>query len=96
MAFARNKFARGSSSTSGGSLLSKVLLWVLRFLQFIFAITVIGLYAQDLRKAHKEHKYTDSKWGFATAVGTIGAASALALIWPALALWAWGWDLVVL
>lgn len=94
MAFGRRNYS--SSTPSSGSLLSKVPLWVLRFLQFVFGITVIGLYAQDLRKAHKEHKYTDSKWAYATAVGTIGAASALALIWPALALFAWGWDLVVL
>ncbi|KAI4146876.1 MAG: hypothetical protein L6R39_003312 [Caloplaca ligustica] len=93
MAFGRRNYS--SSTPSSGSLLSKVPLWVLRFLQFVFGITVIGLYAQDLRKAHKEHKYTDSKWAYATAVGTIGAASALALIWPALALFAWGWDLVV-
>ncbi|KAL8921773.1 MAG: hypothetical protein Q9208_005530 [Pyrenodesmia sp. 3 TL-2023] len=97
MAFGRSKFARSSSSsTSGGSLLSKVPLWVLRFLQFVFAITVIGLYAQDLRRAHGEGSiYSESKWGYATAVGTIGAVSALVLIWPALSMWAWGWDFVV-
>lgn len=95
MAFARGKFSRSSSSTTSSSLASKIPLWVLRFLQFVFAITVIGLYAQDLKKAHKEHKYSDSKWGYATAVGTIGAVSAMVLAWPALAMWAWGWDLVV-
>ncbi|KAL8704835.1 MAG: hypothetical protein Q9201_002030 [Fulgogasparrea decipioides] len=95
MAFSRSKFSRSSSSTSTGSLLSKLPLWILRFLQFVFAVTVIGLYAQDLRKAHKEHKYTDSKWGYATAVGTIGAVSSLVLAWPALSTFAWSWDLVV-
>ncbi|KAL8946943.1 MAG: hypothetical protein Q9222_006727 [Ikaeria aurantiellina] len=95
MAFARGKFSRGSSSSSSGSLLSKLPLWILRFLQFVFAITVIGLYAQDLKKAHKEHKYSDSKWGYATAVGVIGAVSSMVLAWPALSMWAWAWDLVV-
>ncbi|KAL8756452.1 MAG: hypothetical protein Q9184_004496 [Pyrenodesmia sp. 2 TL-2023] len=97
MAFGRSKFARSSSSsTSGGSLLSKVPLWVLRFLQFVFAITVIGLYAQDLRRAHREGYSTlDLRWGYATAVGTTGAVSALVLIWPALSMWAWVWDFVV-
>ncbi|KAL8868598.1 MAG: hypothetical protein Q9174_004887 [Haloplaca sp. 1 TL-2023] len=94
MAFGRAKFSRSSSSSSGG-LLSKLPLWILRFLQFIFAITVIGLYAQDLRRAQQGGVYSDSKWGFATAVGTIGAVSALVLAWPALSMWAWGWDLVV-
>ncbi|KAL9020866.1 MAG: hypothetical protein Q9185_001937 [Variospora sp. 1 TL-2023] len=86
MAFGRNKFAHSSSSASSGSLLSKVPLWVLRFLQFVFAITVIGLYAQYLRRANNDDAYSDSKWGYATAVGTIGAVSSLVLIWPALSI----------
>lgn len=97
MAFGRSRFGGSSSgSTSDGSLLSKVPLWVLRFLQFVFGITVIGLYAQDLNKGYNEPLYSDSKWGFATATGTIGAVSALVLIWPVLSMWAWGWDFVVL
>ncbi|KAL8940942.1 MAG: hypothetical protein Q9211_002036 [Gyalolechia sp. 1 TL-2023] len=86
MAFARSKFSRSSSTAPSSSLAAKIPLWTLRFLQFVFAITVIGLYAQDLQKAHKEGKYSDSKWGYATAVGTIGAVSALLLSWPALAI----------
>jgi hypothetical protein len=35
---------------------------VLRFLQLIFALAVVGLYAQDLNKARKEAKYSDEKW----------------------------------
>jgi hypothetical protein len=35
---------------------------ILRFLQMIFALAVVGLYAQDLNKARKEHKYSDGKW----------------------------------
>ncbi|KAL8660920.1 MAG: hypothetical protein Q9202_006096 [Teloschistes flavicans] len=89
------KFSRSSSTSPSGGLLSRIPLWTLRFLQFVFAITVIGLYAQDLRKAHKEHKYSDSKWGYATAVGTIGGVSSLVLLWPALSMFAWAWDLVV-
>ncbi|KAL8856460.1 MAG: hypothetical protein Q9178_006930 [Gyalolechia marmorata] len=95
MAFNRAKFSRSSSTSSSGSLLSKLPLWVLRFLQFVFAVTVIGLYAQDLRRAEKEDKYSDSKWGYAVAVGTIGAVSSLLLAWPRLSMWGWGWDLVV-
>lgn len=90
------KFSRSSSSSPSGGLLSRIPLWVLRFLQFVFAITVIGLYAQDLRKASEQRKYSDSKWGYATAVGTIGAVSSLVLLWPALSMWGWGWDLIVL
>jgi hypothetical protein len=35
---------------------------VFRFLQLVFALAVIGLYAQDLHKAKREHKYSDGKW----------------------------------
>lgn len=35
---------------------------LLRFCQLIFGIAVIGLYGQDLNRAHKEHKYADAKW----------------------------------
>ncbi|KAL8845736.1 MAG: hypothetical protein Q9221_009118 [Calogaya cf. arnoldii] len=95
MAFNRAKFSRSSSSSSSGSFFSKLESWVMRFLQFVFAITVIGLYAQDLRAASKAGKYSDSKWGYATAVGVIGAVSSLLLAWPRLSMWAWGWDFVV-
>lgn len=35
-------------------------LW--RFLQFVLALTVIGLYGTDLANANKQHKYSDGKW----------------------------------
>lgn len=34
----------------------------LRFLQLVFGVAVIGLYAQDLNKANKLDSYVDSKW----------------------------------
>jgi len=43
----------------------------------VFALAVIGLYAQDLNKARKEHKYSDGKWVFATVVGSLSAVTAL-------------------
>ncbi len=35
---------------------------VYRLIQMIMAITVIALYGMDLHRAHREKKYTDSKW----------------------------------
>lgn len=46
----------------GGSFVFFILDATLRFLQLVFAIAVIGLYAQDLNKARKEKKYADGKW----------------------------------
>lgn len=52
-------FRDGAGSGLG---LRNILNLVLRFLQLIFAITVVGLYAQDLNKARKVDKYSDSRW----------------------------------
>lgn len=63
----------------------------IRFLQFIFGLTVIGLYAVDLDRARKAHVYTDSRWAYAVFVGTFSAVAAMIfaiprakfyLLWP--------------
>jgi hypothetical protein len=80
----RNRSTRSKRSTSSSStsLIPLILNLLYRTLQLIFAVAVIGLYAQDLRKAHLEHKYTDSKWAFATAIGTLSAATAIVYMIP--------------
>lgn len=35
---------------------------VYRFIQMVLALAVVGLYAQDLRRANKVGKYQDGKW----------------------------------
>jgi hypothetical protein len=35
---------------------------LLRFVQFVLALTVCGLYGVDLRNAAEQGKYADSKW----------------------------------
>jgi len=35
---------------------------LIRILQLIDGLVIIGLYATDLNKAHQEDKYTDGKW----------------------------------
>ena len=58
----------------------------LRFLQTVFALAVIGLYAQDLRRAAQQHKYADSKWVFAVATASLSAATGIVV--GALVAWA--------
>ncbi|KAK2798290.1 hypothetical protein FQN50_008895 [Emmonsiellopsis sp. PD_5] len=60
-----------------GSTLSMVFEALVRFLQFVFGIAVIGLYAQDLVRAKKNNKEFDPKWTYATSLGTISSFSAL-------------------
>lgn len=98
MAFGR-KLGLKKSHQSGSVYPFPVLIasYALRFFQFVLGIAVIGLYAQDLKNAHDEDKYTDSKWAYAVAVGTLGAVTALVYMIPRVpSFWAFGWDVVLL
>ena len=97
MALGRSRLKKASSSSPSAPLPLLIANWTLRFLQFVFAIAVIGLYAQDLQKAHKEQKYTDSKWAYAVAVATLSAFTCLVYVVPKVkSYWAFGWDLILL
>ncbi|EEH42541.1 uncharacterized protein PADG_07361 [Paracoccidioides brasiliensis Pb18] len=62
---------------SVGSTVGTVVGCFLRFLQFVFGIAVIGLYAQDLLQQHKDGKPYDPKWTYATALGTLSSFFAI-------------------
>lgn len=53
---------RAVRRSTEGSLLSAIFEIGLRFLQFIFGIAVIGLYAQDINKLRKAQLAADSRW----------------------------------
>lgn len=73
---------------------------VLRFLQFVLAITVAGLYGVDLANAHKAGAYTDGKWVFAEVVAGLAAATTLiyaaCFFIPSEKFFAWDWVLFIL
>ncbi|KIW27588.1 uncharacterized protein PV07_07317 [Cladophialophora immunda] len=77
---------------------------VLRSLQLIDALVVIGMYAVDLNNANKEDKYADSKWVFAVTVGSLAAVTALVFSLASVffqyrtvaLLFAWDWVLTIL
>jgi hypothetical protein len=60
---------------------------LMRFFQFIMGIVVIGLYAQDLRRAHKAGVKYDSKWMYATIVGTLASFWAIVCMLPLVKAW---------
>ncbi|OJD31354.1 uncharacterized protein BKCO1_4900038 [Diplodia corticola] len=77
-------------------LLARVLL---RFLQFVLALTVCGLYGVDLDAARQAHAYADSKWVYAEVVAGLAALTTLAYLLPmvkSLFFFAWDWVLFVL
>ena len=71
------------SSMSAGSLFRIIM----RLLQLIMGIVVIGLYAQDLDRAHKAGVGYDSKWMFATITGTLASFWAIVCMLPLVKAW---------
>ncbi|KAK2067347.1 hypothetical protein P8C59_001097 [Phyllachora maydis] len=73
---------------------------VAHFLQFVLALTVIGLYGQDLQSANKAHVYADGKWVYAVVVGALSALTALLFLVPFILrlahVWVWGYILFIL
>jgi hypothetical protein len=66
-----------------GGFFAFVLFLLTRFFQFILAIAVIGLYAQDLARAHKAGVYTDKNWVYAVVVSSLSTFVALLYFIPA-------------
>lgn len=50
------------SRYSTGSIIGTLFECCIRFLQFVFGIAVIGLYAQDVDRARKHGDSQDSRW----------------------------------
>lgn len=73
----------------------------LRALQFIFAVTVLGLYGQAIHSARNAHEKPGSKTVYAEVVGGLSALTALVFLIPVVGAWsagllAGGWDAVLL
>ncbi|KAL1604857.1 hypothetical protein SLS60_004397 [Paraconiothyrium brasiliense] len=69
---------------------------LLRFFQLILGIVVIGLYAQDLNRAHKAGVGYDSKWMYATITGTLASFWAIICMLPLVKAWfLFGIDFIV-
>ncbi|KNG48158.1 Uracil phosphoribosyltransferase [Stemphylium lycopersici] len=90
--FLSNSTLRGEKATLGTSLSSTltpstIARLIIRFLQFVLGLTVIGLYAVDLDNARKANKYIDSKWVWAVVCGTLGALTSLVFMLPLAKAW---------
>ncbi|KAF2272391.1 uncharacterized protein EI97DRAFT_385984 [Westerdykella ornata] len=90
--FLSRRTMKGEKATAKTSLLESwspggFLRATLRFFQFVMAVVVIGLYAQDLRKAQQQGKYADAKWVYAVFVGSLSAFLALVFALPLVKSW---------
>ncbi|KAI0548466.1 hypothetical protein F4679DRAFT_550562 [Xylaria curta] len=62
--------------------LSYLLFSILHFVQFVLAITVIGLYGTDLDRARQAGVYIDGKWVYAVVVASLSAITAILYFVP--------------
>ncbi len=90
----------GSLTGSGENTGTKLGLWAriaIRALQFVFAITVCGLYGTDISRARKDGNGMDSRWVFAEVVAGLSAITVLIYVIPFLKSWIlFVWDVVLL
>ena len=86
-----------TASNSAGGFVPFVVHTILRFFQFVLALTVIGLYGTDLNEARKRHVYADGKWVYAEVVGVLAALTALVYMVPFIKSYmVFGWDTILL
>jgi hypothetical protein len=80
------KAVRGTTFWSNFSIGAAIRIF-LRVCQFFMGIAVIALYAQDLDRARRAGKYTDSKWVWAVVCGTLSALTSALFVTPWLKAW---------
>jgi hypothetical protein len=73
---------KGTSTGGSDFTIGPILRLIARFLQFVLALTVAGLYGVDLQAAAKAHVYADSKWVYAEVVAGISCVTALVYMIP--------------
>lgn len=61
---------------SKGAKFVSMMISILRFLQFVFGLTVIGLYGRDVHHDHEDHDAYHAKWVFALIVGFLATSTA--------------------
>jgi H+/Cl- antiporter ClcA len=81
------KFKSSSTTASTASTSTiptplKIANLILRFLQLVFAVTVIGLYSTDLDRARRRNVKANSRWVYAVVVGALSALTALLFMIP--------------
>ena len=70
---------------------------VLRFVQFVMGLVVVGLYGQYVNNARLQAKYADPNYVYAVVVGALASVTALIFMVPMLRTSRlFPWDLVVL
>ena len=86
-----------SSSSNPGGFAGFIFNTVLRFLQLVLALTVVGLYGGYVNAARLVHIYADGNYVYAVVVGSLAAVTALVYMIPFVRTHlVFGWDGVIL
>ena len=88
---------RESGSNAHFSFIGFVFHALIRFLQLVLALAVIGLYGQYLNNARIQNKYADPNFVYAVVTASLAAVTAVVYLIPFLKTSRFfGWDLVIL
>ncbi len=69
-------------ASANGGIVSLILRFLVRFLQFIFAFIVVGLYGFRLDNERKAEQYVSSHWVYAVGVGGLSAITCIIYMLP--------------
>lgn len=85
------------TTSSSGSFIAWILHAILRFLQFVLAITVIGLYGAQLNDQRKHGGHGDSRWIYAEVVAALSAVTCIVYMIPLIKSYLFfAWDVILL
>ncbi|SLM34797.1 Marvel domain [Lasallia pustulata] len=83
-------------ASSSGSFVTWILHAILRFLQFVLALTVAGLYGAQLDDQRKHGGHGDSRWIYAEVVAALSAVTCILYMIPLVRSYLFfAWDLIL-
>ena len=86
-----------ATHSSNGGFAGFIFSTVLRFLQLVLALTVVGLYGGYVNDARLAHKYADGNYVYAVVVGSLAALTAVVYMVPFIKTYkVFAWDVVIL
>lgn len=86
-----------TGTTSHGGFVGFLVHTVIRFFQFVFAVTALGLYGEQITGQRNTMGHADGRWIFVEVVAGLSAITALIFMVPFVKTYlAFGWDLLLL
>jgi len=85
-----------NGSATHGGFIGFIVHSVVRFFQFIFAITILALYGVDITNQRHANGHADGRWVYGLVVALLSAITALIFMVPFFKTYkAFGWDVLL-